>query len=63
MPHRAFFAFLMPSLLAMVLFILPWGSSLALALSVVLAKNFIGLLFQSESGVRKTPPPATKIHR
>ena len=49
--------------ITMVIFILPWGGSLALALSVVLAKNFIGLLFQSESGVRKTPPPATKIHR
>jgi hypothetical protein len=42
--------------ITMVMFILPWGSSLALALSVVLAKNFIGLLFQNESGVRKTPP-------
>ena len=35
----------------MMMFILPWGGSLALTLSVVLAKNnFIGLLFQSESG-------------
>ena len=42
--------------ITMMMFILPWGGSLALALSVVLAKNnFIGLLFQSESGKYEWP--------
>ena len=55
--------------ITIVMFILPWGSSLALALSVVLAKNFIGLLFskwygrcQKNTADRRPPTAATKIH-
>ena len=49
--------------ITMVMFILPWGGSLALALSVVLAKNnyFIGCSFKVKV-VSEKQNLSTKIH-